>query len=769
MEKKIQIPSVLMLVVTSQLFLATCHVSTASKKTYIVHMSKSDMPMEFEDDHELWYTSSLKSVSGSGKMLYLYDHAMHGFSAALTEDEAREMEDLPGVLSVKPDRRLELHTTRTPTFLGLDKLDGDFKYLHKAQQQSVVIGVIDTGVWPESPSLDDTGYGPIPSWWRGECENGINSNVSMCNKKLIGARYFNQGYQQASNLSTESQSPRDDEGHGTHTITTAGGSFVSNANLLGYANGTARGMVPWARVAAYKACWTNGCQEADIVKAIDTAIGDGVHVLSMSFGSQMHVKFYGDHVAIGAFAAAAKGIFVSCSAGNSGPSSYSVTNVAPWIATVGAGTIDRDFPAYVKLNNGKTYAGASLYSGPLLSGPLPIVYARSVSTNNIPYCLSGTLISELVKGKIVLCDRGYNPRVEKGMAVKNAGGAGMILANTMGDGEELVADAHVLPAVAVGQIAGDEMKKYISSSSSAQNNNLNATFQFGRTRLGVKPSPALAAFSSRGPSEIVPEVLKPDLIAPGVDILAGWSRAAGPSGLEFDNRKVDFNIVSGTSMSCPHVSGLAALLKAAHPDWSPAAIRSALMTTAYNNDTDGNPMRDLSTGNASTPFGYGAGYVNPVRALDPGLVYNLTTEDYLNFLCAINYTQHYIKLVAQQISFTCDPKIRYNTTEFNYPSFVVRVPFNMTGTRTITHKRTVTNVGSSGSTYNVSVSSPSSSVKISVSPAELSFRKPNETISYTVTFEITESMPPGTYQFGKIILFDEKHVVASPIAIGCWI
>ncbi|CAA0836660.1 Subtilisin-like protease SBT1.7 [Striga hermonthica] len=768
-----QIPSVLIMlvVIISQLFLAICHVSTASKKTYIVHMSKSDMPMEFQD-HELWYTSSLKSVSGSAEMLYSYDHAIHGFSATLTEDEAREMEDQAGVLSVMPDTRLELHTTRTPILLGLaGQSDRDDKYPHflpdKSQQQNVVIGLIDCGIWPESPSLDDTGYGPIPSSWQGECENGINFNVAMCNKKLIGARSFYKGYEQAAkpvNWTLESKSPRDDEGHGTHTTTTAAGSAVSNASLLGYANGTARGMVPWARVAAYKACWKGGCYNTDILKAIDTAISDGVHVLSISIGGR-ETRYYGDNTAIGAFAAAAKGIFVSCSAGNDGPFPFGVTNVAPWIATVGAGTIDRDFPAYVKLDNGKTYAGMSLYSGPLFSGSLFIVYAGNVSIDHIAgaYCQIGYLIPELVKGKIVVCDRGINDRVEKGLAVKYAGGAGMILANTKDNREEILADAHILPAIAVGQIAGDEIKKYIYSS---QNNNLKATFQFGGTRLGVKPSPVLAAFSSRGPSTFVPEVLKPDLIAPGVNILAAWPRGISPVGLRYDNRKVDFNIMSGTSMSCPHVSGLAALLKAAHPDWSPAAIRSALMTTANQTDTSGNPMIDEFTGNASTPLDYGAGYVNPVRALDPGLVYDLTTEDYLNFLCALNYTPHYIQLVARQISFACDPNKTYSTTELNYPSFVVLVPANINGTTVITHKRTVTNVGSSGSTYKVSVSSPSSSVKVSAFPTELSFRKPSETLSYTLTFEVTGSMPPDTYQFGQIKWLDEKHVVASPIAIG---
>lgn len=566
--------------------------------------------------------------------------------------------------------------------------------------------------------------------------------------------------------SRESKSPRDDDGHGTHTSTTAGGSAVSGASLLGYASGTARGMASHARVAIYKVCWQGGCFSSDILAAMEKAIDDNVNVLSMSLGGGMS-DYYRDSVSIGAFAAMEKGILVSCSAGNSGPSPYSLSNVSPWITTVGAGTLDRDFPAYVSLGNGLNYSGVSLYRGETLPDKMvSFVYAGNASNStNGNLCMTGTLVPEKVSGKIVLCDRGINARVQKGAVVKAAGGIGMVLANTAANGEELVADAHLIPASTVGQKSGDAIKSYLFSGA-----NPTATILFAGTKVGVEPSPVVASFSSRGPNGMNPEIMKPDLIAPGVNIIAGWVKSAGPTGLSEDSRRVDFNIISGTSMSCPHVSGLAALIKAAHQDWSPAAIRSALMTTAYTAYKNGKRIEDLATGKPSTPFDHGAGHVDPVAALNPGLVYDLTVEDYINFLCALNYTSSQINILAKR-NFTCDPSKKYSLYDLNYPSFAVSLQSPVIGSggssrgaTVVKHTRTLTNVDSAA-TYKVSVSSESDSVKISVDPELLSFSQVNEKKTYTVTFTAS-SMPSNTNSFGRIEWSDGKHVVGSPVAVS---
>ncbi|XP_044511928.1 subtilisin-like protease SBT1.7 [Mangifera indica] len=736
------------------------------RKTYVIHVDKSSMPASF-DDHFQWYTSTLQSVSDTVDMLYIYDNVIHGFSTSLTAEEAESLENRPGIISVLPEVRYELHTTRTPEFLGLGKSEA---LLPASEAESeVIIGVLDTGVWPELKSFDDTGLATVPGGWRGECEVGKNFNTSSCNRKLIGARYFSKGYEAALgpiDETMESKSPRDDDGHGSHTSTTAAGSAVSGASLFGFASGTARGMATKARVATYKVCWLGGCFGSDIVAGMDKAVADGVNIISMSIGGGLS-EYYRDTVAIGAFTAMTQGILVSCSAGNGGPYSGSLFNVAPWITTVGAGTLDRDFPAYVTLGNGKNFTGVSLYGGkPLSSSSVSLVSAANASNSSGGnLCLIGSLIPAKVAGKIVICDRGSSARVQKGVVVKDAGGVGMILTNTASYGEELVADAQLLPSATVGQKAGDEIKKYASSDPNAM-----ATITPGGTQLGVKPSPVVAAFSSRGPNPITPELLKPDLIAPGVNILAGWTGATGPTGLQNDNRRVSFNVISGTSMSCPHVSGLAALLKAAHPEWSPAAIKSALMTTAYSTYSNGETILDVATGQPSTPFDYGAGHVDPVAALDPGLVYDANVVDYLGFLCALNYTTAQIKQATNK-DFTCESSKIYSLGDFNYPSFSVplqtaseKVGGTGGATSTLKYARTLTNVGTPA-TYKVSVSPQIPSVKILVEPESLSFSEQNEKKSYTVTFTAS-SMPSGTTSFASLRWSDGKHVVSSPIALS---
>ncbi|KAH7510917.1 hypothetical protein FEM48_ZijujUnG0064700 [Ziziphus jujuba var. spinosa] len=592
----------------------------------------------------------------------------------------------------------KLHTTRTPDFLGLGKKsEALFPAIDKLSE--VVIGVIDTGVWPESKSYDDTGLGPIPSGWKGKCELSNNFNSSNCNRKLICARFFSRGYTVAfghiDNM-VESESPRDNDCHGTHTSTTAARSAVAEVSLFGYASGTASGMAPQARIATYKVCWLRGCLSSDVLAAVDEAIEDGVDILSMSIGGGLST-YYRDPIASGAFSAMPHGIPVSCSAGNPG----SLSNVAPWITTVGAGTLDRNFTAYLSLGNGNKYKGISLYTGKSeLDLLFPLVYGDSASNSTSGnLCLPYSLIPEKVAGKIVICDRGANPRILKGQVVKNAGGARMILTHTDSHGES--------------------------------DTNPTAKISFGGTRFGIKPSAVVASFSSREPNPLAPEILKPDLIAPGMNILAGWTNKAGPTGLGSVKRCVSFNIISGTSMSCPHVSGLAALLKAEHPEWSPAAIRSTLMKTAYITYKNGEIIQDFATGNPATPFDYGAGHVDPVAALDPGLVYDAGVQDYLSFPCALNYDRYEI-ILATNVNFTRNSRKKYSLRDFNYPSFAVPLQTALgkggagVGVSTsVKYTRTLTNVGAPAK-YKVSVSSKLSSVKILVEPQLVSFSQTYE-------------------------------------------
>ncbi|XP_042377919.1 subtilisin-like protease SBT1.7 [Zingiber officinale] len=749
------------------LVLFCCSAVAGEKGTYIVHMAKSQLPPGFAA-HRHWYDASLRSVSDSADAIYYYDTVAHGFAARLSPAEARALSRRHGVLSVTPETRYELHTTRTPEFLGLvDRGANGFLDVDSPIGDDVVVGVLDTGVWPERRSFDDAELGPVPESWKGECEDSEDFPAVNCNRKLVGARSFFWGYKASVGTmeeSKETRSPRDRDGHGTHTASTVAGAAVPDASLFGFAAGTARGMSPRARVAVYKVCWLGGCFGSDILAGIDKAVEDGCGVLSLSLGGKM-VDYFRDTAAIGAFGAMEKGVFVSCSAGNAGPVPSSLSNVAPWMTTVGAGTLDRDFPAYVMLGNGENYTGVTLYRGPPLppSPTLPLIYAANASEDisNGNLCLPGTLSPEKVAGKIVVCDRGINPRVQKGYVVHEAGGAGMVLANSPGKGEELVADAHLLPAAGTGEKAGNAIKAYILSDP-----NPTATVVFGGTKVGVQPSPVVAAFSSRGPNSVTRGVLKPDIIAPGVNILAAWTDAVGPTGIAVDSRRVEFNIVSGTSMSCPHVSGLAAFLKGAHPEWSPAAIRSALMTTAYSAYAGGDALLDAASGRAATPFDLGAGHVEPRRAMDPGLVYDLTAEDYLDFLCALNYSAFRLAILARRSDFACDAARAYAVEELNYPSFAVTFPSSGGEASVSKHRRTLTNVGEPG-TYKVTVTASAGAaaegVKVEVVPEELIFGVPGEKRNYTVSFS-SSAQPQGSSGFGRLEWSDGKHVVSSPVA-----
>ncbi|XP_006841510.2 subtilisin-like protease SBT1.5 [Amborella trichopoda] len=758
----------------------TCACSSSEQeraRTFIVRVQHDLKPTVFPT-HEHWYKSMASSSPTAQNLIHLYHTVFNGFSAKLTPSQASQLSNHPAVLSLFEDRPRKLHTTRSPQFLGLSQEPNTI--LPKSDYGSnLIIGVLDTGVWPERRSFSDTGVGPIPSRWKGECQDTYDFPKTLCNRKLIGARFFSGGYEAAAgamNETLERKSPRDTDGHGTHTASTAAGNMVPRASALGYARGVASGMAPLARLAVYKVCWATGCFDSDILAAMDSAVNDGVDVLSMSLGGGA-VPYYMDAMAVGSFGAVEQGVFVAASAGNEGPGEMTVTNVAPWITTVGAGTIDRGFPADVVLGDGRVISGVSIYrhkdtgrGHATVSSPAPLIYAGTAGHPGgfgPALCMENSLDPSSVQGKIVICERGSSPRASKGVEVKRAGGAGMILANSIADGEGLIADSHVLPAVGIGARAGDLLLQYTNQSSSPPQ----AKFIFRGTALGVHPAPIVATFSSRGPNPESHTILKPDLLAPGVNILAAWIDGLGPSGMPSDKRKAEFNVLSGTSMACPHVAGLALLLKGAHPEWSAAMVRSALMTTAYTRDNIGGTLHDEANGNLSTPLASGAGHVDPQKALDPGLVYDINTEDYIAFLCNSNYSETSIRTITKR-EVHCGTKGWVG--DLNYPAFTVVFE----GERVAEMRRVVKNVGDNEvATYRVGVIEPKG-VRVSVVPQELVFRRKGEELSYRVRVEKVgaeavaeaEEMihfpgPESKVSHGTVTWTDGKHVVRSPVTV----
>ncbi|KAL7129786.1 hypothetical protein ABFS83_13G091300 [Erythranthe nasuta] len=750
-------------------------VSCTEKQVYIVYFgehSGDKTLQEIEESHHS-YLFSVKETEKDAisSLVYSYKHTINGFAALLTPMEASKLSDMEEVVSVfrSHPRKYSLHTTRSWEFAGLQyeaaKMNKEDLLLKSRYGKDVIIGILDNGVWPESKSFGDEGVGPIPKTWKGTCQSGDAFNSSHCNKKIIGARYYIKGYEAyygPLNRTLDFLSPRDKDGHGTHTSSTAAGRRVNNVSALGgFAPGTASGGAPLARLAIYKVCWAvpghgkedgNTCFEADMLAAIDDAISDGVDVLSISIGTKDPTPFNQDGIAIGSLHAVKKNIVVACSAGNSGPTPSTLSNPAPWIITVGASSVDRKFSAPVVLGNGIKLAGQTVTPYKLENKLYPLVYAGQVINPDVAknlsgQCLPGSLSPSKAKGKIVLCLRGNGTRVGKGMEVKRAGGIGFILGNSEANGDELAADAHLLPATAVNHVNALEILKYINSTRAPK-----AYIEPAKTVLDTKTAPFMAAFSSRGPSTISPDILKPDITAPGINILAAWSEASSPTKLAADNRIVKYNILSGTSMSCPHIGGVSALIKAIHPTWSSAAIRSALVTSAGLTNNEGNPISDAS-GNPADPFQFGSGHFRPTKAADPGLVYDASYKDYLLFLCGNG-----IKNLDS--SFKC-PKKSPSMGDLNYPSLAIP---KLNGTYTTV--RTVTNVGGGKSVYFVSIKPPPG-ISMKISPPIIYFSRAGQKRSFTITVKIeTSTVEKDKYVFGWYTWFDRIHNVRSPIAVS---
>lgn len=743
----------------------------ATKRSYVVYLGAHSHTFQLSprdlnrvrDTHYEFLGSCLGSKDkAKDAIFYSYTRHINGFAAILEDDEAAQIAKHPSVVSVFLNKGRKLHTTRSWDFMGLEDngVISSSSIWKKARfGENTIIGNLDTGVWPESKSFTDEGMGPVPSKWKGSCQNGADATF-RCNRKLIGARYFNKGYGSVVGpLNSTFNSPRDHEGHGSHTLSTAGGNFVPDASVFGYGNGTAKGGSPNSRVVAYKVCFPpvngNECFDADILAAFDMAIQDGVDVLSVSLGGDA-VPFFNDSVAIGSFHAVKNGIVVVCSAGNSGPDDGTVSNVATWQITVGASTMDRQFPSFAVLNNNMRFKGESLSAKALPKNKFfPIISsleakAAHADAIDAQLCKAGSLDPKKAKGKILVCLRGDNARVDKGQEAALAGAVGMVLANNEVSGNEIIADPHVFPATHITYTDGLAVYRFLNSTKNPM-----AYITHPSTKLDTKPAPFMAAFSSKGPNTITPEILKPDITAPGVSIIAAYTESQGPTNQDFDTRRVQYNCVSGTSMSCPHVSGIVGLLKTLHPDWSPAAIKSAIMTSARTRDNAAEPITNASHTKA-TPFSYGAGHVQPNRAMDPGLVYDLTAVDYLNLLCALGYTKSQIEKFSET-PYKCPIK-NITLTDFNYPS--ITVP-NLNGS--ITVARTVKNVGAPG-TYVAQVFKPVG-VSVTVRPKRLKFEKIGEEKRFRVTLKSKKGSAGRDYVFGQLKWTDGKHFVRSPIVV----
>lgn len=687
------------------------------------------------------YTGYLKSKSaavrakhGNPAALYSYSVTFPGFSANLSADQARAMASDPDVVAVTKDKMFHVDavTQRTTSFLGLEKAGGIWDQQGGTKVggagAGVVIGVVDSGIWPESKSFASLGGSTRIPGWTGGCVAGEDRSfpTNLCGDKIIGAKYFVDGFGRPNVSPKEHLSPRDGAGHGTHTASTAAGDFGPRAVMPdGNDLGVVSGVAPAAHIAMYKACWEGvveaGCAGADLTAAIDQAVADGVDVISFSVGSSSESSYF-DPAQIAFMNAAQAGVFVATSGGNSGPGPSTLEHPSPWLTTVAATTYSVN-ESTVLFGNGVRRVGVSNTPG-LAASPLVdsvVVKKAGKADKDALLCSTGSLDPAKVAGKVVLCDRGVVPRIDKSLEVQSAGGVGMVLVNPSNQGGN--GDYHFVPTIHLDFV---DAASYAAVHSYARRAGATAAILAGVHVGSTTQMPEVAAFSSRGPSTRADgDVLKPDISAPGVDVLAAVSPPT--------NHGRTYDFMSGTSMAAPHIAGIAALVKVRHPDWSPMAIKSALMTTA--SDVRHEPA----------PFNQGAGQVEPTTAMNPGLVYDAGANDWFGFL------------KGQGCAACPAGPPALAASDLNQASIAVGA---LAGTRTVT--RRVTNVGRRSETYTASVSGIAG-FRATVTPRTIALRR-GQSVTFTVKLDRTDAAV-NAWSTGNLTWRSIAHTVRSPIAL----
>ncbi|AXJ11779.1 S8 family peptidase [Arthrobacter sp. PM3] len=686
-----------------------------------------------------------------------YTAAINGFSAKLTADQALKLARDPSVLVVAPDTQNAPDYSSTD-FLKLSGANGTWNTKFGGQDaagKGVVVGVIDTGYTPSSaffagdevkPLTGDpvvgvpyrTADGKIEmlkadgELFKGDCQAGTDFDGTACNSKVLSARYFGDAFAATVPESDwapgERLSPVDAASHGTHTASTAAGNANVEAVVDGRSFGKTSGVAPAAKLSIYKVCWedndpnSGGCYSSASIDAINQAILDGVDVLNYSISGATDTTT--DPVSLAFLSAASAGIFVAASAGNSGPTASTVNHGAPWMTTVAASSFSQELQGTAEFSDGSKYRGASIMNTQVSNaGVVLAANVGAAGSTNPALCGNGSLDPAKIAGKVVVCDRGVVDRVEKSAEVKRGGGVGMILVNL--SNSSLDTDKHSVPTVHVNPPATEAIKAKVAANPAITVSLVNKD----TTGLPLEAQPQIAGFSSRGPLLATgSDLLKPDVAAPGVAVLAGVS----PIGTGGD----DFGFLSGTSMASPHVAGFGALILAKNPTWSPATVKSAMMTTTSDvKNADGSKNTDV--------FATGAGQVDPARVLDPGLVYDANIEDYLSFIQGTG-----IDLGIPGLA-TTKPR------DMNLPSFALG---NLAGKIEVTRTVTALTPG----VYKAKFDVPG--IKVSVTPAALNFNAAGEKRTFKVSFE-NQGAPLGKFATGSLTWQGANKTVTSPIAV----
>lgn len=718
----------------------------------------------------------LAKAGPGARQIYSYRYGLNGFAARMSIAQAQKLEHLPEVINVWEDEVRPMATSHSPTFLGLFDSQAGLRSVEGLDGDGIIIGVIDSGITPEHPALQDARDADKPracrsSWgettilgkwlcrpykklpkvvsfeppenWSGDCVAGERFETTDCNNKLIGARWYIDGALETGPIDPdEIRSPRDADGHGTHTATTAAGNRTS-ASLFGTLVGDIEGIAPGARIAAYKACWLRpgatraSCNTSDLANAIDDAVADGVDIINYSVGSSLARTTAPDDLAL--LAATKAGVLAIVAAGNEGPNLGTVGSPAggPWTLTAAASSRDGEFnveamevtaPPGV---SGKYAVKEASFTPPLqdvdpIEGSLILVDDDDTSSDNpnvdgttSDACQAPINSSEL-DGNIAFIQRGSCDFHDKVRNAADAGAVAALVYNIAGDPIVMSGDTGLsdIPALMLGQADANLILAEFDAG-----NAVTVVLDKGFLLTSSDAGNQMAVFSARGPAPVA-DILKPDVTAPGINILAGFTPDSA-----YSTPGENFAYLSGTSMATPHVAGTAALLRQAHPSWSPAAIKSAIMTTSRQDITATSGLGDAN------PFDLGAGHIVPNSAIDPGLVYEITNAEFDAYVADMQGLGR----------------------DLNLPSIAMS---KLASSQTVT--RRVTNVSDETGAYTVEVSPPPG-MGVTVVPNSISLA-PGESATFDVTTTY-QSGPLDLWRFGSFTWRSESHDVYSPIAV----
>lgn len=735
----------------------------------------------------------LNRAAAGARRIYSYQYGLNGFAARMSIEQAQKLQGQPEVLNVWEDEVRPLATRHSANFLELFAIDGGLRSEHALDGDGIVIGFIDSGIAPEHPALQESRAADRPrlcrsNWaestllgkwlcrtydkapdvlvfeppenWNGECEVGERFAETDCNNKLIGARWFVDGAEDSGPIDEgEFRSPRDADGHGTHTATAAAGNRTS-ASIFGTLIGDIEGMAPKARVAVYKACWLRpnetraSCNTSDLANAIDAAVADGVDIINYSVGSSMREIVAPDDVAL--MAAAKAGVVTVVAAGNEGPNLATIGSPAggPWVITAAASSREGEssveaMKVAAPPSIAGTYATREALFSPALSERDPIEGKLVLVDDDdatLPDgkpgvtsdgCQPLTNSSE-VSGNIALMQRSGCLFTDMVKNAEDAGAIAVLVYNIAGDpivmfGETGIVD---IPALMIGQADANLILAELDA-----DNQVDVVLEKSFLLTSSDTGNVMARFSARGPGPVA-DVLKPDVTAPGVNIIAGFTPDAANA-----TPGENFAYLSGTSMSTPHVAGVAALLLQAHPEWSPAAIRSALVTTARQNLT----LQDnLASAN---PFDYGGGHIVPNDALEPGLVYDASDDEYDAFACGTASPG----VSAERCSELAAANYSFAARDLNQPSISMS---RLANQQTVT--RRVSNPGDEVVSYSASVEAPPG-ISVVVSPPSISVA-PGQSATFDVTMSY-QSGPLDLWRFGALTWTGEDQDVRSVLAV----